>query len=175
MVLFSVRSAYHVQWQHKFGNNTRMGCASGTGNNQVWKTLWDLDIPAKIKNFGWRVLHGIIPCRAILANRHVGNSESCPVGEVACEDIKHMMFTCPRAKEVWCQLGLWERLEGILNEDRSGSVLLQEILRRKIQSQILEESALWKLSLLGVGIYGGRERRSRMGKTCSPHTGRLWQ
>jgi len=41
-----------------------------------------------------------------------------------------MLFTCPRAKDVWCQLGLWQRLEEILIEDRSGSVLLQEILRR---------------------------------------------
>ena len=128
--LFSVRSAYHVQWSHKFGNNHRASFPSGTGNNQVWKALWNLDVPAKIKIFGWRVLHGIVPCRAILANRHIGNSGSCPVCEVGCEDIKHVLFMCPRAKDVWCQLGLWQRLEEILIEDRSVSVLLQEILRR---------------------------------------------
>ena len=99
--LFSIRSAYHVQWSHKFGNNHRTSFPSGTGNDQVWKALWNLDVPAKIKIFGWRVLHGIVPCRAILANRHIGNSGRCPVCEVGCEDIKHMLAhrTCFKATQ----------------------------------------------------------------------------
>jgi hypothetical protein len=31
----------------------------------VWKKLWKLNIPAKIKNFGWRVLHGLVPCLGV--------------------------------------------------------------------------------------------------------------
>jgi hypothetical protein len=48
---------------------------------------------------------------------------------MGAEDIMHFIFTCSRAKEVWTALGLndfithWSRL------DRSGSVVLEEILR----------------------------------------------
>ena len=48
--------------------------ASGVGRRQVWKKLWKLQVPGKIKIFGWRALHGLIPGRAILANRHIGNT-----------------------------------------------------------------------------------------------------
>jgi hypothetical protein len=48
--------------------------------------------------------------RAILANRHIGESGGCPVCPNGAEDIKHIMFTCDRAKEVWKELGCWEKL-----------------------------------------------------------------
>ena len=60
---FSVRSAYHCQWIHKFGENRVNEQASVVGEEEVWAKLWKLNVPAKIKNFGWRVLHGLLPCR----------------------------------------------------------------------------------------------------------------
>jgi len=125
--LFSVKSAYHCQWVHKFGRNMAAPNASGAGDNLVWKKLWELKTPAKIKIFGWIILHGVIPCRTILANRHITNVGSCPVCSSGCEDIKHMIFLCPRS--VWTQLGLWNRIENILRVDRSGSVVLEEVIR----------------------------------------------
>jgi len=44
-----------------------------------------LQVASKIKNFGWRVLHGAIPCKGILANRHIENSSSCPACHEGCE------------------------------------------------------------------------------------------
>jgi hypothetical protein len=38
--------------------------ASSAARSQVWKRLWNLHVPRKIKVFGWQVLHGFIPCRA---------------------------------------------------------------------------------------------------------------
>jgi hypothetical protein len=82
--LFSVRSAYHQQWLHKFGGNITVDQASGVGDEEVWSRLWQLAVPGKIKVFGWRVLHGLLPCRGILANRHIENSSSWP----ACHDVR---------------------------------------------------------------------------------------
>ena len=39
------------------------------------------------------------------------------------------MFLFTRSKEVWMQLGLWNRIENILRVDRSGSVVLEEVIR----------------------------------------------
>lgn len=82
---FSVRSAYHAQWDHQFRRMERNSeIAEGANDNQVWKELWSLDIPAKIKIFGWRALHGIIPEKGILADRHVGNNGSFPICQMGC-------------------------------------------------------------------------------------------
>jgi len=37
--LFSVKSAYHCQWVHKFGRNMAALNASGAGDNLVWKII----------------------------------------------------------------------------------------------------------------------------------------
>jgi hypothetical protein len=49
------------------------------------------------------------------------------------EDIRHLMFTCRRAKEVWKLLGLEEVIDNAVCLDRSGSVVLEEILRSPIK------------------------------------------
>ena len=49
--IFSVNSAYHGEWKRRFGqhmNDQRGGVSSTT----VWKQLWKLDVPAKIKILG---------------------------------------------------------------------------------------------------------------------------
>jgi len=76
--LFSIRSAYHQQWMYKFRGNLIQEQASGIGDEKVWEKLWQLQIPSKIKIFGRRVLHGDLPCKGILANRHIENSSSYP-------------------------------------------------------------------------------------------------
>ena len=78
----------------------------GVSSTEVWKRLWKLDVPGKIKIFGWRALLGLIPCRAILANRHISNVSGCPVCQNAMEDIRHIIFTCDRARAIWRSLGM---------------------------------------------------------------------
>jgi hypothetical protein len=76
--LFSVRSAYHCQWESKFGPRCNRGQADTASRTKLWKNLWKLNLTGNIKIFRWRALKGLLPCRAILANRHVGEG-GCPV------------------------------------------------------------------------------------------------
>jgi hypothetical protein len=112
--------------------------ACGVGKNQLWKKLWKLQIPGKVKNFGWRALHNFILGQAILANRHIGNSGGYPVCLNGAEDIKHIIFECDRAKEVWRALGIWEAITRLLMVDRSGSIVLEEIIRRGDQVRAMD-------------------------------------
>jgi len=111
--------------------------ASGVGDEKVWSKLWKLDVPAKINIFGWRVLHGLLPCRGILANRHIGNLGSCPASQEGCEDIKHVLFTCNRAKEIWRLLGVTNDIQNLLQVDRSGSVVVAEMIKASKQLDAL--------------------------------------
>ena len=128
--MFSVKSAYHCQWESKYGPRIHTLQATGASRSQAWKRLWKLDLPGKIKIFGWRALHGFIPCMAVLANRHISNIGGCPVCKNGVEDIKHVIFTCDRAKAVWSSLRVWEKILEVIRTDRSGSVIVEEVLRR---------------------------------------------
>ena len=134
---FSVGSAYHLQWTHKFGNDLAHYQAGGVGDDQVWSKLWKLNVPAKIKIFGWRFLHGLIPCKGILANWHIENNSSCPACHEGCEDIKHLLFTCRRAKEIWRILGISDEINPVLAIHRSGSVVVAEMITAQRQMDML--------------------------------------
>lgn len=125
---FIVRSAYYVEWEHQFGSRC-LSIQSTSNINPVWETVWKLEIPTKVKIFIWRAVHGLIPGMVVLARRHIKVSPLCPVCRSGLEDIKHLIFSCPRAVLVWRALGLDVIIKQALSVDRSGSVVLEESLR----------------------------------------------
>jgi ribonuclease HI len=129
---YAVRSGYHLQWRHQFGPRTSQLSLPGSSvNNPIWKIIWNLKVPSKVKIFVWRALHGILPLKSILANRHVGTNGGCPICNQAAEDVLHLVFTCPTARSLWCSLGISQSMEEALEEDRSGSAVLEFLFRRQ--------------------------------------------
>jgi hypothetical protein len=126
---FTVRSAYHAQWRHQFGGSaSQLALPGRSAINPVWKIVWKLKIPSKVKKFVWRALHGILPLKSILCNRHIGNSGQCPICGLHAEDILHLLFICEPAKNMWESLGLSSFIANALAADRAGSAVLEYIL-----------------------------------------------
>lgn len=71
-------------------------------------------------------------------NRHIKVSPECPLCPEGPEDIRHLVFTCARARKVWESLGLNEIVDTNLKSDRSGSVVMEEILRLPQNHQYLD-------------------------------------
>ena len=68
---FSVCSAYHLEFDHQFGRHYANSNSPGSAQlSEVWKELWHLRLPGKIKHFGWKVLKGVLPCYGVLAGRY---------------------------------------------------------------------------------------------------------
>jgi hypothetical protein len=121
-----------MEWQHQYGSRTRRRDEAGSSAiNPVWDICWKLIVPAKERIFTWWALHGIIPCMCTLANRHIGGSGQLHVCDWGVEGIAHMMFKCDRALEVWEVLGLTNIIQSAALEDRSGSVVLEHLLRSR--------------------------------------------
>jgi hypothetical protein len=64
-----------------------------------------------------------------------------------------MISTCERAKEVWICLGILSKREKIAVIDRSGSVIVEEIIKRNEREKIAV-----------IGISGGKGNRSSWGE-----------
>jgi hypothetical protein len=127
---YSVKSGYHLQWRHTFGPRASQLALPGTSAlNPVWKTIWQLKLPGKIKIFLWRALHGLIPLKSILANRHIGTSGQCPICLQAAEDVKHLLFQCDMARDLWRTLGQLAVIDDAMQLDRSGLVVLELLFR----------------------------------------------
>jgi hypothetical protein len=124
-----------VQWKHQFGPSAgQLALPGGSATNPVWKIIWKLKVPAKVKIFIWRSLHGIIPVKCVLANRHIGTSGECPICHQGAEDIRHLLFTCPTAADLWTILGIKDHIDDATLMDRAGSGILEYLLRSPINS-----------------------------------------
>jgi ribonuclease HI len=88
-------------------------------------------VPGKVKIFVWRALHGIIPIKCVLANRHIGNSGACPICDQGAEDVRHLLFTCPAAVQVWQNLGIHHIILDALQVDLAGSAVLEYLMNRQ--------------------------------------------
>ena len=45
--------------------------STSTTDEQMWKSLWKLNVVPKVRVFWWRVLRGILPVENTLKHRHI--------------------------------------------------------------------------------------------------------
>jgi hypothetical protein len=129
---FTVRSAYYTEWDHQFGSKIHRQDGQGSvSDNPVWKQVWELAVPNKIRIFMWRSLHGVVPGRSILADKHIKVHPECPVCRRGAEDMRHLLFTCDRATEVWRSMGLSDYIKQAAIGEWSGSTILEDLLCRQ--------------------------------------------
>jgi hypothetical protein len=108
--LSTVRSAYRLlkaeQSQVEAG---RLNETSSSTDSLIWKRLWKLHVPPKIRIFWWRAVNNFLPTKAKLNRRHVELESFCPTCEAEAETLHHVAFVCPLAKRFWQSV---ERLMG---------------------------------------------------------------
>ena len=75
----------------------------------VWRHLWKLHLPNKIKVFGWRACQNVLPTWENLARRIVIMDDGCECCKGNSESILHVLWQCEVAQDVW--VGSLRRLQ----------------------------------------------------------------
>ena len=99
---FSVKSAYKVAVQLQRGDEWTENSGGNVGKN-VRAALWKLQIPNKIKVFGWRACNKILPTRLNLAKRRVITDSMCLNCTRFPESTIHALWDCEVATDVWAR------------------------------------------------------------------------
>ena len=91
----------------------RPGPSNTTQNEKSWETLWHVAVPAKIRNFLWRLAHNSIPTEDVRNKRNMSTHDRCYVCGTT-DSWKHSLIECSMARCVWA-LGDEEVLEHVLS------------------------------------------------------------
>jgi hypothetical protein len=67
----------------------------------VWKKLWKLNWPPKIKQFLWRVEHNSHVMKLNIKRRRIDLDTRCPVCWCLDEDGGHYFLKCKMARACW--------------------------------------------------------------------------
>ena len=97
---FTVRSAYRLARDIVAeGGNT--GCSDPPKMHGVWRGVWSLNMPNKIKHFVWKACNGILPTKESLFRRKITDSNTCEDCGRQAETTMHVLCFCSRGTEAW--------------------------------------------------------------------------
>lgn len=54
-----------------------------------------------VKTFLWQACNNVFPTKELLFKWHIISDLLCPICCLATETIRHMLWSCPSAKDVW--------------------------------------------------------------------------
>lgn len=110
---YTVKSGYHLQSQidseqERLSDTAQSNQLSQVSSssliqsrNQLLQKLWRCNIPPKIKNFWWKLIHNSLPVADNLRRRGCKVPVDCQTCGENAESIIHMLVKCPVAREIW--------------------------------------------------------------------------
>ncbi|PWA53683.1 reverse transcriptase [Artemisia annua] len=123
--LFSTKSAYYLALesaQHMVENV----CEEST---TLLRAIWNANVPNKIKLFLWRAWKNYLPTINNLQARGLNlTSVSCTHCDQVGEDVIHVLFKCPSARQVWdrCNFDRFYDTDGAVTLDDFCQVFLNK-------------------------------------------------
>lgn len=67
----------------------------------MWKDLWQLEVPAKVKLLIQKGLNNILPTKDSLLRRNIVESNLCRVCAREKETTVHVLWVCPAPADIW--------------------------------------------------------------------------
>uniref|UniRef100_A0A2N9FT78 Uncharacterized protein n=1 Tax=Fagus sylvatica TaxID=28930 RepID=A0A2N9FT78_FAGSY len=167
---FSVRSGYHLLLQEE--QNSNPGSSQDREIDPLWKVIWSMRVPAKIRSFIWRACHESLPTKMGLMRRKVMDSPWCASCGTGTEDCLHALWSCPLLNTTWSSQHKFSDLQKVTHSSFTELVRQVGMLN---QDLILEEFAmicwlLWhkrnknRLHLPSEGEINAKERSVKLPK-----------
>ena len=135
--LFTTSSAYKLIVSCESMSNA--GSSSVENHKKFWKSLWQLQMPNKIKNFVWRVCNEALPTKMNLYHRHVTDSNICDLCGEFPEDTVHAIWTCKEVAGVWSSLDWFHQ-----------SVLVQPVNYRELLARFMPSQDDYKAEIFAI-------------------------
>ncbi|XP_058776734.1 uncharacterized protein LOC131651075 [Vicia villosa] len=101
---FSVASCYN------FYENFCIPLGPNNKCDEAFGLLWKMDVPLKIKAFGWRLFLNKLTTKDLLVNRGISLSHDdllCILYGSCMEDRNHFFFSCSVVKRIWREMAIW--------------------------------------------------------------------
>lgn len=78
----------------------------------MWRSLWKLHVPTKIKVFVWLALHDILPTRENLVCQRIVADGTCELYQRENESVLHALWECSAGVWAGCSRELQKHVSG---------------------------------------------------------------
>ena len=96
---YTIKSGYKMLSEEC--HNDEDGQATRGVSNSVWKGIWKMSTPGKIKHFLWRACSDALPTKSNLLKRKILEKDTCQFCAKEPENISHALWECELLHQVW--------------------------------------------------------------------------
>ncbi|GMY05014.1 putative ribonuclease h protein, partial [Fagus crenata] len=142
--VFTVKTADNLAVSPEFRGDAG-DSSSRTQHQRVWKVLWKLKTPNKIKIHLWRACMDALPTHFSLSCRRVVSDPLCPICFGDDETTSHVLWSCPYAGSVWALApGKFQKMPSSGPDFFSlASRIFQELPRELMEIWAVTTWAIW--------------------------------
>lgn len=97
--VYSVRSGYHLLLDMELNEQPRPLNLSST--KRLWKDIWSLKVPNRVKTLIWRAGSDSLPSKSNLRKRKISIDVMCSNCGLEPETSLHAIWSCPSLMQVW--------------------------------------------------------------------------
>ncbi|KAL0005643.1 hypothetical protein SO802_013204 [Lithocarpus litseifolius] len=102
---------YSVKFGYKFLHEEHLVKQPGPSENDtlkpLWKKIWGLNVPNKVKHLAWKACKDSLPTKMNLVRRKITTTSTCDRCKMHQEDAVHALLHCPDLKPLWCTRPKW--------------------------------------------------------------------
>ena len=84
--------------------------SSNGEDSKVWRSIWKIRAPPKVRHFMWRAARDPLPLKQNLARWKIALDETCSLCDKQQESVMHVLWVCDQAKDVWKSVPSFSRL-----------------------------------------------------------------
>ena len=96
---YNVRSAYRMLVDNE--NQLLPSSSTSNGDGSVWKKIWKVRVPHKIRHFLWRATKDSLPTKQDLVAQHIPVGNICDGCGDHSESVMHALWLCNQVRLVW--------------------------------------------------------------------------
>lgn len=104
---YTVKSGYHVAFQEAQAKHEGKPESSFQPNKGLWKAVWGMKVPSKVKSFWWMACTNSLATKENLAKRKCSSSGFCPICDKETETVEHTLFHYTWVKLVWFAFNIY--------------------------------------------------------------------
>ena len=101
---YSCKTGYRFLKEDEVGFQVAENQDHGKG---IWKKIWALECPNKIRNLIWRACRNSLPSKCNLLRRTIVSEQSCDRCKTENENILHAVWSCKELDGVWGANTAW--------------------------------------------------------------------
>ncbi|XP_072088190.1 uncharacterized protein [Arachis hypogaea] len=75
--------------------------STSTDNRELWKEIWNMNVPSKIRMFLWKAAQNIIPVNSNLYKRRLRDNPICSICKKEEETVEHAVLLCEWTRGTW--------------------------------------------------------------------------